>query len=73
MLDVEVIAAVAPGAKQRVYFAPNTDRGFLDAIKQACAECQYVSISWGGPESSWPKGLCCGSTPRCSPRRAPVA
>jgi kumamolisin len=57
MLDVEVIAAVAPGAKQRVYFAPNTDLGFLDAIKQACAECQYVSISWGGPESSWPKGL----------------
>jgi kumamolisin len=57
MLDVEVIAAVAPGAKQRVYFAPNTDRGFLDAIQQACAECQYVSISWGGPESSWPKGV----------------
>jgi kumamolisin len=28
MLDVEVIAAVAPGAKQRVYFAPNTDRRF---------------------------------------------
>jgi kumamolisin len=27
--------------------------GFLDAIKQACAECDYVSISWGGPESSW--------------------
>jgi kumamolisin len=57
MLDVEVIAAVAPGAKQRVYFAPNTDRGFFDAIQQACAECQFVSISWGGPESSWPKGV----------------
>jgi kumamolisin len=53
MLDVEVIAAVAPGAKQRVYFAPNTDQGFLDAVRQACAECDYVSISWGGPESSW--------------------
>lgn len=55
MLDVEVVAAVAPGAKQRVYFAPNTDQGFLDAIVQAAAECDYVSISWGGPESSWSK------------------
>lgn len=55
MLDVEVIAAVAPGAKQRVYFAPNTDAGFLDAIRQATAECDYVSISWGGAESSWSK------------------
>ncbi|HET6915318.1 MAG TPA: holin [Acidimicrobiales bacterium] len=53
MLDVEVIAAVAPGAKIRVYFAPNTDAGFLDAIKQATAECDVVSISWGGPEDSW--------------------
>jgi kumamolisin len=55
MLDVEVVASVAPGAKQRVYFAPNTDQGFLDAIVQAAAECDYVSISWGGPESSWNK------------------
>lgn len=55
MLDVEVIAAVAPGAKQRVYFAPNTDAGFLDAITQACDQCDYVSISWGGPESAWTK------------------
>lgn len=53
MLDVEVIAAVAPGAAIRCYFAPNTDQGFLDAIRQATAECDYVSISWGGPESSW--------------------
>lgn len=55
MLDVEVIASVAPGARQRVYFAPNTDQGFLDAIAQATTECDYVSISWGGPESSWTK------------------
>lgn len=56
MLDVEVIADVAPGAAQRVYFAPNTDAGFLAAVEQACAECDYVSISWGGPESSWDQG-----------------
>lgn len=52
-LDVQVIAAVAPKAKQRVYFAPNTDRGFSDAVKQAAAECDVVSISWGGPENAW--------------------
>lgn len=53
MLDVLIIAAVAPGARQRVYFAPNTDQGFLDACAQAIAECDYVSISWGGPEGAW--------------------
>jgi kumamolisin len=55
MLDVEIIAAVAPGAKQRVYFAKNDNRSFLDAVTQATRECQIVSISWGGPESSWDK------------------
>ena len=55
MLDIEIIAAVAPGAKQRVYFAKNDNASFLDAVKQAVGECDYVSISWGGPESSWSK------------------
>ena len=32
MLDIEVAGAVAPGAQIAVYFAPNTDQGFLDAI-----------------------------------------
>ncbi len=35
MLDVEVISALAPGCKIVVYFAPNTDSGFLDAITTA--------------------------------------
>jgi kumamolisin len=53
-LDVEVIGLVAPGAKQRVYFSPNTDAGFLAAINQAVGDgCQVITISWGGPESSW--------------------
>lgn len=52
-LDMIVAGAVAPAASYRVYFAPNTDAGFLAAIKQAVAECDGVSISWGGPESSW--------------------
>jgi kumamolisin len=57
MLDLEVAGAVAPGATLAVYFAPNTNRGFLDAIKAAIHDPQnqpsVISISWGGPESSW--------------------
>jgi kumamolisin len=56
LLDIEVVGAVAPGAPQLVYFAPNTDQGFLDAVSDAVhAEPTpaAVSISWGGPESSW--------------------
>jgi kumamolisin len=57
MLDIEVIGAVAPGAHIVVYFAPNTDAGFLDAITTAIHDTtnkpSVISISWGGPESSW--------------------
>jgi kumamolisin len=57
MLDIEVAAAVAPGAKIVVYFAPNTDQGFIDAIGAAVHDTtnnpSVISISWGGPESSW--------------------
>jgi kumamolisin len=48
---------VAPQAKIVVYFAPNTDAGFLDAINQAATDKtnkpSVISISWGGPESTW--------------------
>jgi kumamolisin len=57
MLDIEVAASVAPGAKIAVYFTPNTDQGFLDAITTAVHDTtnkpSVISISWGGPESSW--------------------
>lgn len=56
MLDVEVVGAVAPGASQRVYFAPNTDQGFVDAIAQAAHASPpptAMSISWGQSEDSW--------------------
>ena len=57
MLDIEVAAAVAPGARIVVYFAPNTDQGFIDAIGTAVHDetnnPSILSISWGGPESSW--------------------
>ena len=57
MLDIEVAAAVAPGVHIVVYFAPNTDQGFIDAISTAVHDStnspSVISISWGGPESSW--------------------
>jgi kumamolisin len=56
LLDVEVVGALANGADIAVYFAPNTDRGFLDAITTAVHATPTpaaVSISWGGPEDSW--------------------
>ena len=56
MLDIEVAGAVAPKAKIAVYFAPNTNKGFLDAINFAIHDTQrkpsVISISWGGPEAS---------------------
>jgi kumamolisin len=57
MLDIEVAGAVAPGAHIVVYFSPNTDAGFLDAITSAVHDTlnkpSVISISWGGPEASW--------------------
>jgi len=56
-LDIEVAGAIAQGAKIAVYFAPNTDQGFLDALTTAIHDTtnkpSVISISWGGPESSW--------------------
>jgi kumamolisin len=57
MLDIEVAGSVAPGAGIAVYFTPNTDQGFIDAITTAVHDAtnkpSVISISWGGPESSW--------------------
>jgi kumamolisin len=57
MLDIEVAGAIAPGVKIVAYFAENTDAGFLNAITTAVHDStnnpSIVSISWGGPESSW--------------------
>ena len=57
MLDIEVAGGVAPGATIVVYFAPNTDQGFLDAITMAMHDIKYkpsvISISWGSAEKNW--------------------
>lgn len=56
-LDIEVAGSVAPGAKIAVYFAPNTDQGFIDAITTAVHDTanapSVISISWGGAEDTW--------------------
>ncbi len=57
MLDIEVTGAIATGSNIAVYFAPNTDQGFIDAITDAVHDAtrkpSVVSISWGGPEDTW--------------------
>ncbi len=57
MLDIEVVGAIASGANIAVYFAPNTDQGFIDAITDAAHDTtrkpSVISISWGGAEDGW--------------------
>jgi len=56
LLDIEVAGSVAPGAAQVVYFAPNTDQGFVDAVTDAAHAATTptaMSISWGESEDSW--------------------
>jgi kumamolisin len=57
MLDIEVVGAIAPGARIVVYFAPNTTAGFLNAIATAVHDTtnnpSVVSISWGQAEDRW--------------------
>ncbi|MGA0566715.1 S53 family peptidase [Rathayibacter sp. KR2-224] len=56
LLDIEVIGALAPKANILVYFAPNTDAGFVDAVTRAAhAEPtpDAISISWGESEDAW--------------------
>ncbi len=56
-LDVEIAGAIAPKAKIAVYFSPNSDAGFIDAVSQALHDStnspSVLSISWGAPETAW--------------------
>ena len=56
-LDTQIVGALAPGARVVVYEAPDTERGFLDAIRTALFDEEYqpsvLSISYGWPESLW--------------------
>jgi kumamolisin len=57
LLDIEVAGTIAPKAQALVYFAPNTDAGFVDAVNAALQGPQgkpsVISISWGSAESEW--------------------
>ena len=56
-LDIEIVGAIVPGATIAVYFTQNSDAGFIDAVSRAVHDTtnkpSVISISWGGPESSW--------------------
>ena len=53
-LDQCVIADVVPGVQILTVFGPNSDTGFVDAIKYAASQnpCA-ISISWGASENHW--------------------
>ena len=57
MLDIEVAGSVAPGVSLAVYFAPNTARGFQDALSTAIHDQlnrpSVLSLSWGSAEVNW--------------------
>jgi subtilase family serine protease len=57
ILDICVAASVAPGAEIVVYFAPNTEQGWIDAITKAVNDTtnqpSVLSISWTDAENYW--------------------
>jgi kumamolisin len=54
-MDIELAAALAPGAEIVVYMAPNTEQGIYNAVSQAISDTNAlpssISISWGEPET----------------------
>ncbi|KEZ97307.1 S8/S53 family peptidase [Xanthomonas vasicola] len=56
-MDIQIAGTLVPGAKLVVYFAPNTDNGFLEAINAAIHDAEHspgiIAISWGFTESQW--------------------
>lgn len=60
-LDTEALLAVAPMARQRAYFAPNTTTGSIDAYAKmaddaVAGKIQVVSSSWGHCEADLDNG-----------------
>jgi kumamolisin len=54
-MDIELAAALAPGAEIVVYMAPNTEQGIYNAVSKAISDEETLpcalSMSWGEPES----------------------
>jgi len=60
MMDVELVAGLCPAADVNVYFAPFTEKGWvdlLDAVMTAATPPVALSVSWGLAEDStdWSK------------------
>jgi kumamolisin len=55
-MDIELLAALAPGAKLVVYFAPPDEQGIYHALHRAVYSEEHapdvLSISWGEPETA---------------------
>jgi kumamolisin len=55
--DIQTLGAIAPRTRIAVYFAPNTSRGFLEAVCSAVHDAKenisVLSISWGQAEVHW--------------------
>ena len=61
MMDVQIVAGLCPGAKLSVYFAKDSQKGWVDLLDQVIREKPAaLSISWGAAEDSsgWSKGRC---------------
>ncbi|HTD54290.1 MAG TPA: protease pro-enzyme activation domain-containing protein, partial [Silvibacterium sp.] len=55
-LDMQIAGALAPGAKQVVYFSNTSDQGFLDALNTAITaspQPTVISVSWGKAENNF--------------------
>jgi kumamolisin len=54
-MDIELAAALAPGAEIVIYMAPNTEQGIYNAVSKAISGEEKppcaLSISWGEPET----------------------
>jgi kumamolisin len=57
LLDIQVAGSVCPYSNIYVFFAPNSEKGFYDAVYAAVYNAvpfSVISISWGAPEVYWP-------------------
>jgi kumamolisin len=56
-LDLQVLAALMPGARIVIYFAANNQQALADALDKAVHDSvndpKVISVSWGGPEVHW--------------------
>jgi kumamolisin len=59
--DIQTVGALVPGAHIVVYFAPNTERGFMAAVAHAVHDQKWkpsvLSISWGRNEMHWSRRM----------------